>query len=88
MGDARYSYGLGANNGIRAAAGGYPGPGTTLTIAGSSGGAWNGTSALTVTDNTFIAGAWGNIDNHPTLDSWSVTDNNVLANEFDDVARD
>ncbi|HEU5360831.1 MAG TPA: hypothetical protein VFU42_06685, partial [Candidatus Deferrimicrobiaceae bacterium] len=92
VGDARYSYSLGSDGGIRDAAGGYPGPGGSgeggLYITGSSGGAWNGTSSLTVSDNTFIAGAFGNIDNEPELDSWSVNDNNVLSNEYDDVARD
>ena len=86
VGDARYSYGLGDISGVRVASGGYPGPGTVVLIAGSSGGAWSGGSALIASDNNFIAGAWGNVDNDLTLDAWSVTDNNILSNELDDVA--
>jgi type IV pilus assembly protein PilA len=86
VGDARYSYSLGSDGGIRAASGGYPGPGSNFLIDGSSGGAWSGSSTLVVADNNFIAGAFGNVDNDPTLDAWSVNDNNILTNELDDVA--
>jgi len=86
VGAARYSYSVGSDGGILAASGAYPGPGTVFTIAGTSGGAWSGSSTLTVTDNNFTAGAWGNVDNDGTLDAWSMTDNNVLTMEVDDVA--
>jgi type IV pilus assembly protein PilA len=86
VGDARYSYSLGSDGGIRAAAGGYPGPGALFTITGSSGGAWSGSPTLVADDNNFTAGAWGNIDNDTTMDRWSVNDNNILSNNADDVA--
>ena len=86
VGDARYSYGLGDISGIRAASGGYPGPGSLDEIAGSSGGSWSGSPTLVTSDNNFTAGAWGNVDNDTTMDRWSVNDNNILTNNTDDVA--
>lgn len=34
---------------------------------------------------SFTAFAWGNIDNDPTLDVWSVNEQKVMANEADDL---
>jgi type IV pilus assembly protein PilA len=35
--------------------------------------------------NAFTAGAQGNVDNDPALDQWTITDGNILANNFNDV---
>lgn len=37
------------------------------------------------TTNAFTAGAQGNVDNDAALDVWTITDGNILANDFNDV---
>jgi type IV pilus assembly protein PilA len=44
---------------------------------------WGTTPA--VNDNNFTAGAAGNIDNDPDLDTWIINDNNILTNSNNDV---
>jgi type IV pilus assembly protein PilA len=46
--------------------------------------AW-GTPTPAWTTNSFTAGAQGNIDSDAPLDVWSITDTNVLTNNFNDV---
>ncbi|MBW6503899.1 prepilin-type N-terminal cleavage/methylation domain-containing protein [bacterium] len=48
--------------------------------------------ALTVvqsarSDNAFIIGAAGNIDNDPTVDEWTINDQRSLVNQADDVVK-
>jgi hypothetical protein len=36
-------------------------------------------------DNAFVIGAAGNIDNDPTVDEWTINDQRALVNTADDV---
>jgi type IV pilus assembly protein PilA len=85
VGVARYSYDLGADTGITPAAGPYLGPGTSFLIAGTPA-VTMPSIGQTVSDNNFTAAAAGQIDNDPTVDAWTITDNNVLNNNVDDVS--
>jgi hypothetical protein len=38
-------------------------------------------------DNTFTVGAAGQIDNDPTIDEWTMTDQRQLTNLTDDVVN-
>jgi hypothetical protein len=38
-------------------------------------------------DNAFIIGAAGNIDNDPEVDEWTINDQRILVNQYDDVTR-
>jgi type IV pilus assembly protein PilA len=38
-------------------------------------------------DNAFLIGAAGNIDNDPVIDEWTITDQRVLLNVWDDVVN-
>jgi type IV pilus assembly protein PilA len=84
VGTARYTYSLGAAAGIPTP----PTAGTSVLIAGVPALAdtdFAVAPARAVTDNGFIAGAVGNIDNDPDLDEWTINDNNSLFNDFNDV---
>jgi len=39
------------------------------------------------TDNNFLIGAAGNIDNDPAIDEWTINDQRTLVNVFDDVVN-
>ena len=52
----------------------------TVTI-----GAWTGGPTPAWTANAFTAGAQGNIDSDTALDVWTITDGNILTNNFNDV---
>jgi type IV pilus assembly protein PilA len=84
VGVARYTYDLGSDTGITPASGPYLGPGTLFLIAGTPTVTMPSISQ-TVSDNNFTAAAAANIDNDSDLDSWTITDNNVLTNTFSDV---
>jgi type IV pilus assembly protein PilA len=84
VGTARYTYSVGSDNGISSP------PGTTIggvgpvyVINGTSGGTFSITPL--VGQNSFLAGAVGNIDNDGGFDEWSINDNNSLANVLNDV---
>jgi type IV pilus assembly protein PilA len=80
VGTNRYTYDLGT-----ATISSPPGAGTTTLIAGVPASADPGGLLQVVNDNNFTAAAYGNIDNDPDLDQWTITDNNVLTNNFSDV---
>jgi type IV pilus assembly protein PilA len=69
------------------------GTGTFDVTPGGTDNAGNTTPyALTVvqsarTDNSFIIGAAGNIDNDPEVDEWTINDQRSLVNQYDDVTR-
>jgi type IV pilus assembly protein PilA len=84
VGVARYTYSLGTVGTIPTP----PGAGSTLLIAGVpalTDGSFLASPARTVTDNSFIAGAVGQLDNDPAPDEWTINDNNSLVNQFNDV---
>jgi type IV pilus assembly protein PilA len=85
VGTARYTYSLGAASSIPTP----PTAGTQVLIAGVPALADTSFTGVTparmVTDNSFIAGAVGNVDNDPAVDEWTINDNNSLVNTANDV---
>lgn len=84
VGTARYTYSLGSASNIPSP----PGAGSLFLIAGvpaRADGDFTAAPTRVVTDNNFVAGAIGNIDNDPDFDEWTINDNNVLSNDFNDV---
>jgi type IV pilus assembly protein PilA len=80
VGTARYTYTLGAIAGIPTP----PGAGSLLTISGTPAATVPAVGQV-VNDNNFTAAAAGNVDNDSDLDVWTITDNNVLTNNTNDV---
>jgi type IV pilus assembly protein PilA len=80
VGTARYRYTLNDGNDL--------GDMTVAFVAGNwVAGAPDPGGTPAVTANAFTAGAQGNIDNDgtPDLDTWVITDGNLLMNPFNDV---
>ena len=55
----------------------------SMSVTGSL--VWTGSVTPTYDNNSFTAGAAGNVDNDGALDCWTINDNNVLTNTFNDV---
>jgi type IV pilus assembly protein PilA len=77
----RYKYTLGTANVLGLAA-------VDLSLAN-----WAGATPLIVNDvtnsiYTFTAGAAGSIDTDVALDTWTMTENRTLTNQWDDVVKD